>query len=271
MKQNQVQQKEIRLGTHGEHYGSWMSNPVFYVIGALLALSVVLAVLSFAVFHITALGVVFVIAAVILLALLLWCAWIRRQYAFGGGGMMDRTHLVVLSHLDFDGQGQLLEVGCGSGPLSIRAALIWPEAKVTGIDYWGADFGYNQTMCEKNAASEGVAARCRFQHGDANKLDFPDKSFDAVVSNYVYHNIMGSDKRALLLETLRVLKKGGVFAINDNMKPRAYGDMEAFAQELRDMGYEDVRLIDTAQEAFGSRRRAAMMMLGDSRMLAGRK
>ena len=55
------------------------------------------------------------------------------------------------------------------------------------------------------------------------------------------------------------------------MKPRAYGDMEAFAQELRDMGYEDVRLIDTAQEAFGSRRRAAMMMLGDSRMLAGRK
>ena len=129
MKQNQVQQKEIRLGTHGEHYGSWMSNPVFYVIGALLALSVVLAVLSFAVFHITALGVVFVIAAVILLALLLWCAWIRRQYAFGGGGMMDRTHLVVLSHLDFDGQGQLLEVGCGSGPLSIRAALMWPDGR----------------------------------------------------------------------------------------------------------------------------------------------
>ena len=271
MKQNQVQQKEIRLGTHGEHYGSWMSNPVFYVIGALLALSVVLAVLSFAVFHITALGVVFVIAAVILLALLLWCAWIRRQYAFGGGSMMDRTHLVVLSHLDFDGQGQLLEVGCGSGPLSIRAALTWPSAQVVGIDYWGVDFGYNQAMCEKNAASEGVAARCRFQHGDANRLDFPDESFDAVVSNYVYHNIMGSDKRTLLRETLRVLKKGGVFAINDNMKPRAYGDMEAFAQELRDMGYEDVRLIDTAQEAFGSRRRAAMMMLGDSRMLVGRK
>ena len=271
MQDRNFRQAVIRLGTHGENYRSWMSNPVFYVIGGLLALAAMLAVLSFTVFHITALGVVFVIAAVILLALLLWCAWIRRQYAFGGGGMMDRTHLVVLSHLDFDGQGQLLEVGCGSGPLSIRAALMWPEVKVMGIDYWGVDFGYNQAMCEKNAASEGVAARCRFQHGDANKLDFPDESFDAVVSNYVYHNIMGSDKRTLLLETLRVLKKGGVFAINDNMKPRAYGDMEAFAQELRDMGYEDVRLIDTAQEAFGSRRRAAMMMLGDSRMLVGHK
>ena len=140
-----------------------------------------------------------------------------------------------------------------------------------GIDYWGSAYGYGQAMCEKNARSEGVEARCLFQHGDANRLDFPDESFDAVVSNYVYHNITGADKRTLLRETLRVLKKGGVFALNDEMKPHMYGDMEAFAQELRDMGYEDVQLIDTAQEAFGSRRRAAMMMLGDSRMLVGRK
>ena len=184
---------------------------------------------------------------------------------------MERVHQVVLSHLDFDGQGSLLEVGCGSGALSIRAALTWPGAQVTGIDYWGEAYGYGQAMCEKNAESEGVAARCRFQHGDANKLDFPDGSFDAVVSNYVYHNVMGADKQALLRETLRVLKKGGVFALNDDMKPRMYGDMEEFARELRDMGYEDVRLIDTAAEAFGSRRRAAMMMLGNSRMLVGRK
>lgn len=64
----------------------------------------------------------------------------------------------------------------------------------------------------KNAASEGVADRCRFLHGDANRLAFPDESFNAVVSNYVCHNITGADKRALLLETLRVLKKGGVVA-----------------------------------------------------------
>ena len=49
--------------------------------------------------------------------------------------------------------------------------------KVTGIDYWGVAYGYGQAMCEKNAASEGVGSRCAFQHGDANKLDFPDESF----------------------------------------------------------------------------------------------
>ena len=271
MENTKSQQKGIRLGTHGEKYGNWMSNPVFYMVGGLLALAAVLAALSFTVFRLTMLGVIFVIAAVILLVLLCWIAWIRRQYAFGGGGMMERVHQTILSHLDYDGKGTLLDVGCGSGALSIRAALTWRSAQVTGIDYWGAAYGYGQSMCEKNAASEGVAVRCTFRHGDANRLDFPDESFDAVVSNYVYHNITGADKQKLLLETLRLLKKGGVFALNDEMKPRLYGDMEAFAQRLRDMGYEEVRLVDTATEVFGSRRRAAMMMLGDSRMLVGRK
>lgn len=200
-----------------------MSNPVFYMIGGLLALSAVLAALCFSIFHIAALGILFSVAAAALLALLIWCAWIRKQYAFGGGGMMERVHQVILSHLDFDGQGQLLEVGCGSGALSIRAALTWPDAQITGMDYWGAAYGYGQAMCEKNAESEGVGFRCAFRRGDANKLDFPDERFDAVVSNYVYHNIMGADKQALLLETLRVLKKGGVFALNDDMKPKMYG------------------------------------------------
>lgn len=271
MKTSEIEQSGIHLGTHGEKYGNWMSAPVLYMVGGLLALAVVLAVLFFAVFRITALGVIFVIAAIILLVLLFWITWIRRQYAFGGGGMMERVHQAVLSHLDYDGKGKLLDVGCGSGALSIRAALTWPETKVTGIDYWGAAYGYGQAMCEKNAAGEGVGSRCTFQHGDANKLDFPDESFDAVVSNYVYHNIMGADKQALLLESLRVLKKGGVFALNDEMKLQMYGNMEAFAQKLRDMGYQEVWLVDTATEVFGSRRRAVMMMLGDSRLLVGRK
>ena len=75
----------------------------------------------------------------------------------------------------------------------------------------------------------------------------------------------------LLLVSLRVLNKGGVLALNDDMKPKLYCDMVVFAQKLREMGYQDVRLIDTAEEAFGSRRRAAMMMLGSSRLLVGRK
>ena len=149
MRTSEIEQSGIHLGTHGEKYGNWMSAPVFYMVGGLLALAAVLAVLSFTVFRLTALGVIFVIAAIILLVLLFWITWIRRQYAFGGGGMMERVHQAVLSHLDYDGKGKLLDVGCGSGALSIRAALTWPETKVTGIDYWGAAYGYRRYMSKK--------------------------------------------------------------------------------------------------------------------------
>ena len=69
MQQKRNQQAEIRLGSHGEDYGSWMSNPVFYIIGGITALAVVLAILSFSVFHITALGVLLSVVTAALAAL----------------------------------------------------------------------------------------------------------------------------------------------------------------------------------------------------------
>ena len=99
-----MKQKPIHLGTHGEDYGNWMPASMLQLVGGLAALAAVLAALSFAVFHIPVLGAVCVIAALLLLALLLWITWIRRQYAFGSGGIMERVHEVILSHLDFDGQ-----------------------------------------------------------------------------------------------------------------------------------------------------------------------
>ena len=50
------------------------------------------------------------------LALLAWMAWIRCQYAFGKGG-----NQTIVSSLDFDGHGDLLEVGCG---FERRAAMM---------------------------------------------------------------------------------------------------------------------------------------------------
>lgn len=267
-----MKQSGIKLGTHGEQYGNWMSNPVFYMLGGVIAVTALLVILSFTVFRLPILGVIFSVIAIAVAAGTCWFVWIRKQYSFGGGGMMDRVHQVLLSHLDFDGKGTLLEVGCGSGPLTIRAALTWPECQAIGIDYWGAVWNYSRELCEKNARLEGVGDRCAFQRGDANRLDFPDETFDAVISNYVYHNITNApDKHALLKESLRVLKKGGVFALHDDMKPRMYGDMNAFAKELKDAGFSDVRLIDTTVEIFGSKSKAKLLALGHSMALVGRK
>ena len=92
-----------------------------------------------------------------------------------------------------------------------------------------------------------------------------------MTSNYVYHNIAGQDKQKLLMETLRVLKRGGTFAIHDLMSKARYGDMDAFVRKLKDAGYEDVRLIDTADGRFMGRREAVLLGLGGSTLLVGRK
>jgi ubiquinone/menaquinone biosynthesis C-methylase UbiE len=92
-----------------------------------------------------------------------------------------------------------------------------------------------------------------------------------VTSNYVYHNIAGQNKQALLLETLRVLKKGGTFAIHDLMSKSRYGDMDAFVRKLKAEGYADVRLIDTTDGRFMGRTEAALLGLGGSTLLVGKK
>ena len=104
-----------------------------------------------------------------------------------------------------------------------------PQAKVVGIDRWGKEYAsFSKALCESNAKAEGVC-RISFLQGDAARLDFPDETFDAVASNYVYHNIPG-DRQSYLLETLRTLKKGGTFALHDIFSRSKYGDMQAFVQ-----------------------------------------
>ena len=44
-----------------------------------------------------------------------------------------------------------------------------------------------------DGVAEGVADRTSFAQGDVQKLNFPDETFDAVASNYVYHNIPSRD------------------------------------------------------------------------------
>lgn len=167
--------------------------------------------------------------------------------------------------------GTCLDVGCGSGALAIAVAKRNPQAHVVGIDRWGAEYAsFSKGLCESNAQAEGVT-NVTFQQGDACHLDFPDETFDAVTSNYVYHNVTGANKQELLRETLRTLKKGGTFAIHDIMSPQRYGDMGAFCASLRTEGYHRVRLIPTDDGLFMGKVEGTLLGLTGSTLLVGTK
>ena len=201
-----------------------------------------------------------------------WCVYANGQFSYDGKRKLSKQIVEgTADYINLSDGGICLDVGCGSGALSVACAKRNPQAHILGIDPWGPEYAaFCKELCEKNAAAEGVS-NAEFRYGNAVKLDFPDKTFDAVTSNYVYHNIVGKNKQDLLRETLRVLKKGGTFAIHDIMSKSRYGDMEKFVRELKEQGYEDVRLIDTTDGLFMTKKEAAVMMLSGSALLVGRK
>ena len=217
------------------------------------------------------LRIVFLVAAIIGLCISAWMVLMYRAFSYNGKRQMSKQIIEGIAEcVKLPDGGKGLDVGCGSGALAIACAKRNPKASLVGIDRWGKEYAsFNKPLCESNAKAEGVG-NVTFSQGDATHLDFPDESFDAVTSNYVYHNIPG-ERQAYLLETLRVLKKGGTFALHDIFSKAKYGDMQAFVQKLRDLGYESIELIDTTDGRFMTRQEAAWMALSGSALLVGRK
>ena len=219
----------------------------------------------------TVLLIVLGVLALLSGGLTIWSVMMYRAFDYNGKRKMSRQIIDgTAAYVQLPQGGKCLDVGCGSGALSIAVAKNNPKASVIGVDRWGKEYAsFSKGLCERNARAEGVT-NAIFQQGDATHLDFPDEYFDAVTSNYVYHNIPGN-RQAFLMETLRTLKKGGCFAIHDIMSVSKYGDMQAFVKKLKDAGYEEVKLIDTANGMFMKKSEACWMGLSGSALLIGKK
>ena len=219
----------------------------------------------------TVLTILFAALAVVFCGFTVWAVLMYRAFDYNGKRQMARQIIEgTAAYVNLPAGGKVLDVGCGSGALAIAVGKRNPKAEIIGIDRWGKEYAsFSKALCESNAQAEGVS-RIAFQQGDATHLDFPDETFDAVVSNYVYHNIPG-DRQKYLLETLRILKKGGTFALHDIFSKSKYGDMQTFVKKLRDMGYQRVELIDTTDGKFMKKSEAGWMALSGSALLTGRK
>lgn len=207
------------------------------------------------------------------LAFGIWCILARKAFDYNGERQLS-TQMVngIADKVKLPAGGTCLDVGCGSGALTIAVAKRNPQATVVGLDRWGKEYkSFSQPLCEQNAIAEGVSDNTKFVQGDAKSLDFPDETFDAVVSNYVYHNIPHADRQKLLKETLRVLKDGGTFALHDIMSRERYGDMQKFCDELLKMGFQSVELIDTTDGMFMTPKEASVLFLKGSTLLYGIK
>lgn len=122
----------------------------------------------------------------------------------------------VLAELLGEGEGALLDVGCGTGSYAGGFAAL-------GWDYIGVDASEDML---RRARDKGVAA----VRGDATALPFPDESFDAAVSIFTHTDV--DDWASVVREIARVLRPGTPF-VYVGVHPCFVGPHSVYAVERR--------------------------------------
>ena len=112
----------------------------------------------------------------------------------------------IVSHCS---HGALLDIGTGPARLLLKLNQQSPGMHLVGIDSSAAMV----TQAKQNVAQAGLTEFIEIKEGSANKIPFPDRSFDIIVSTISMHH--WKQPEACLNEIYRVLKENSFALIYD--------------------------------------------------------
>ena len=107
----------------------------------------------------------------------------------------------------------VLDLGCGTGTLTIAAKLAIPSCEVIGLD------GDPAILKQATAKAQRAGVEIKFDEGMSFALPYNDNSFDRVMSSLFFHHLTRENKLLTLSEAYRVLKPGGELHIADWGRP----------------------------------------------------
>jgi SAM-dependent methyltransferase len=143
--------------------------------------------------------------------------WMLSQRSPRYDALVAGRKLALMSRLE----GTVLEIGPGAGanlPFFRSSSVRW-----VGIE----PNPYAHARLQEEAARLGLEAEVRL--GTAERLPFPDRAADAVVSTLVLCSVR--DQAAALREVRRVLRPGGRFVFMEHVVA-PHGSWRRFAQRL---------------------------------------
>ena len=110
--------------------------------------------------------------------------------------------------------GDILELGCGTGNLSLELARRFGGASIIYVD--GSSEMLSVTRSRLELAGVGPVRDTAFVESRFEELDFPPESFDLVVSSISLHHVV--DKAGLYRHVRTALRKGGSFCFADQIR-----------------------------------------------------
>lgn len=104
---------------------------------------------------------------------------------------------------------RVLEIGCGTGNLTLAVKRRVRDAAVTGLD------PDPRALARARRKSGRAGLAVRWDRGFSEDLPYGDGSFDRVLSSLMFHHLDADAKRATLREVRRVLTPGGTLHLLD--------------------------------------------------------
>jgi SAM-dependent methyltransferase len=174
---------------------------------------------------------------------------------FPGGIFKQRETVAAMAPRDH--YDRILDMGCSSGHFTYALQTVYPDAKITGIDYAAPMMEHAWRTANANGWDWKLIQR------GAEATGFDEASFDLVASYIILHEMPESAIREVFAEAFRVLAPGGDMLMSDVTR---YADLDKlsvwkadrgakyggephwresalldFAAIARDVGFEDVK------------------------------
>jgi len=118
---------------------------------------------------------------------------------------------------------KILDMGCTVGMSTQRYCEAFPDAEIHAIDVGAPCLRYG------HARAESLGHKIHFSQQNAEHTNFPDASFDVVISTILAHETSTTAWQNILKECQRLLKPGGVMVHADLPQ---FADIDVYSQFL---------------------------------------